>query len=112
MKKWLLLTGAVVTEVSASLALKAALEHPAWYALVLAGYTASFVFLSGVLRTGMPLGVAYGIWGALGVASTALLGAAIYGEALSAITFSGLALIIGGVLLVEIGHHRAERVDA
>lgn len=106
MTKWSLLLGAIFSEVTGSLSLKAALDHPAWYALVAAGYAASFVFLAAVLRAGMPLGLAYGIWGALGVALTAVLGAVFFGEALTAVTFAGLALIIGGVLLVELGSHR------
>jgi small multidrug resistance pump len=105
MKKWLLLAGAIGSEVTGSLSLKAALDAPAWYALVAVGYLASFVFLTLVLRTGTALGAAYGIWGALGVALTAVLGAAIFGEPLTAVMLAGLALIIGGVLLVEFGSH-------
>ena len=69
MTKWLLLAGAILSEVTASLSLKGALDRPALYAVVLVGYAASFVALAMVLRRGMALGVAYGIWGALGVAS-------------------------------------------
>jgi small multidrug resistance pump len=107
MKKWLLLAGAIGSEVTASLSLKAALTHPALYTVVAVGYLASFVFLTLVLRTGMPLGTAYGIWGALGVALTAVLGAVIFGELLTALMLAGLVLIIGGVLLVEFGSHKA-----
>jgi len=112
MRTWALLGGAIGSEVTGSLSLKAALDRPVLYAVVVVGYVASFVFLAAVLRAGMPLGVAYGIWGALGVALTAVLGAAIFGEALNALIFAGLALIIGGVLLVEFGSHRARRADA
>ena len=55
MHKWLLLGGAIVSEVSASLALQAALHQPAWYVLVGAGYLASFGFLAAVLRARMPV---------------------------------------------------------
>jgi small multidrug resistance pump len=51
----------------------------------------------------MGLGVAYGIWAALGVASTAVLSAVVYGEPLTSLMGVGLAMIIGGVLMVEIG---------
>ncbi len=112
MRTWALLGGAICSEVTGSLSLKAALDRPVLYAVVVVGYVASFVLLAEVLRAGMPLGVAYGIWGALGVALTAVLGAAIFGEALNALIFAGLALIIGGVLLVEFGSHRARRADA
>lgn len=107
MKKWLLLACAIVSEVSATLALKAALDHPGWYSLVATGYIASFIFLSLVLREGLALGVAYGIWGALGVAMTALMSAVIFGEPLTLVMTLGLLLIIGGVLCVEIGSQKA-----
>lgn len=108
MKKWLFLAGAIISEVTGSLSLKAALGQPGFYVLVAIGYIASFAFLAAVLKTGMPLGVAYGIWGAIGVALTALLGAAIYDEPLSAVIFTGIALIIGGVLIVELGSQKAK----
>ncbi|WP_432485511.1 DMT family transporter [Kineococcus esterisolvens] len=112
MKKWLLLAGAVLSEVSGSLSLKAALDHPGWYVPVAVGYVASFLFLSAVLRTGMALGVAYGIWAAAGVALTATLGAVLFGEALTALTLLGILLIIGGVLLVELGSQRGREHEA
>ena len=41
--------------------------------LVVTGYVASFVLLSLALDAGMGIGVAYGIWTAVGVAFTAVL---------------------------------------
>ena len=107
MKKWMLLAGAIATEVTASLSLKAALDHPAFYVVVVVGYIAAFVFLSFVLREGLALGVAYGIWGALGVALTAIMSSAIFGEPLTIVMGVGLVLIILGVLVVELGSQRA-----
>lgn len=112
MKKWLLLGVAIVAEVSASLALKAALEHPAWYALVAVGYLAAFVFLTLVLRLGLSIGVAYGIWGAMGVALTAVMSAVVFGEPLTPMMICGMALVVGGVLCVELGSRAAERAKA
>ena len=43
MKKWLLLAGAIVSEVTASLALQAAQDHPAWYVVVGVGFVAAFI---------------------------------------------------------------------
>ena len=104
--KWILLAGAILSEVSASLALKAALDHPAFFIVVVLGYTASFGFLAGVLRQGLGLGVAYGIWAALGVTLTVLLAALIFGEALTPVMLVGVAMVIGGVLCVELGSHK------
>ncbi|MGE2834617.1 DMT family transporter [Mycobacterium sp. SMC-4] len=100
---WALLGCAIVCEVAATLSLKGSQTMPVLYGVVVAGYIASFVFLALVLRRGMALGVAYGIWGASGVALTALLSALLFGEALTAMTGIGLGFIIAGVLLVESG---------
>ncbi|WP_031470324.1 DMT family transporter [Sciscionella sediminilitoris] len=112
MKNWLFLAGAILCEVAGSLSLKAALHHPGWYAVVAVGYVTAFVFMGALLRGGMALGVAYGIWGAMGVALTAVFGAILFGEVLNVLMFAGMALIIGGVLLVEFGAQQAKRVQA
>ena len=105
----MLLLAAIACEVMGSLALKGALEAPALYGAVVLGYTATFVLLAAVLRLGVPLGVAYGVWGALGVAATALLSSLLFGEALTAVMWLGLALIVLGVLVVELGSQVAHR---
>ena len=51
----------------------------------------------------MPLGVAYGIWSAGGVAVTAIASRLLFGEPLTRTMVVGIALIMTGVLLVEIG---------
>ena len=94
---------AVVSEVCATLALKKALEVPEYYTVVLIGYALSFVFLSLVLRLGMALGVAYGIWGALGVALTSVLSVVLFGEPINITAVVGISFIVLGVLLVELG---------
>lgn len=108
-RPWLLLAGAIASEVTGSLSLKAALDQPAWYALVVVGYLTSFMFLAAVLSHGVPLGVAYGVWGATGVALTAILAAAVFGEPLTAVMGLGVALIALGVFTVELGSQRAAR---
>jgi len=108
---WVFLSIAILTEVTASLSLQAAvLPHAGkssrrWYLLVGAGYVTAFVMLSFSLREGMPLGVAYGIWTAVGVALTAILGKVIFKQAFTWVMALGVALIAGGVLLIELGAH-------
>ena len=104
--KWILLSGAIVSEVTASLSLKAALENPGFFIVVVVGYAASFGFLAAVLRKGLGLGVAYGIWAALGVTLTVLLAALLFGEALTPVMMIGVAMVISGVLCVELGSHK------
>ena len=70
-----------------------------------AGFVAAFALLSAVLRRGMPIGVAYGVWAALGVALTSVLSAVLYDEPFTGLMAAGIALIMGGVLLVELGSH-------
>ncbi|HLU30283.1 MAG TPA: SMR family transporter [Acidimicrobiia bacterium] len=103
MKKWLLLGGAIAAEVSGTLALRGAVDDAVWIPVVVAGYLVAFVLLALTLREGMPVGVAYGIWGASGVALTALLAAVIFEELLSFRAVAGIVLIIVGVVLVETG---------
>jgi small multidrug resistance pump len=108
----LYLSAAILAEVTASLALQAAIDSPGWYALVAAGYLSAFVLLTRVLKAGMAIGVAYGIWGASGVALTAVLAAVLFGQPLTRVMMIGLVLIIAGVLLVEIGSQRAHAARA
>ncbi len=107
MTRWLLLLGAILSEVTGSLSLKGALDHRFLYVVVVAGYLVSFALLGAVLRRGMPLGVAYGIWGALGVALTAVMSALLFGEPLTPLMGLGMALVVLGVLVVEVGSHVA-----
>lgn len=101
---WLYLTGAILTEVFATTSLRMSTTgRRAWYLGVLGGYGISFSLLSLTLQAGMGLGVAYGIWSAVGVALTALIGRFVFQEAFTAKMAMGIALIIGGVLLIETG---------
>jgi drug/metabolite transporter (DMT)-like permease len=49
----------------------------------------------------MGIGVAYGIWTAVGVALTAVLSKALFGEALTRTMVLGIILIAAGVVLLE-----------
>ena len=110
-RRWLFLAAAIVLEVAGSLSLKGALSVPAFYLVVALGYAGAFVFLALTLRVRMPLGVAYGIWGAAGVVLTAVLSSLIFDEPLTPLMGAGIAIIIAGVLCVELGAQRA-RVTA
>lgn len=109
MNRWFPLIGAIAAEVIATLSLKASLDNPAFYALVAIGYVSAFVLIARALKAGMSLGVAYGIWGASGVALTAVFSAIIYGEALTPMMIVGLVVIIAGVLTIEFGSQSAHK---
>lgn len=104
MTKWLILAGAIALEVAATLALRAAIDNPWWSILTVLGYAGAFVALSLLLRLGAPIGVVYGIWAAAGVALTAVIAAAVFGEPFTLTIGFGIALVIAGVILVETGH--------
>jgi len=107
-RKWVLLGAAIVVEVAATLSLRASQDHSAWLIVVATGYSAAFVLLTMVLRAGLSIGVAYGIWGALGTAGTAALAAAIFGDPFTRPVVAGIGLIIAGVLLVELGSRHTD----
>ena len=112
MQKWALLGAAIGVEVAATLSLRASQDHSVWLVVVVAGYLGAFVLLTLVLRAGVPVGVAYGIWGALGTAGTAVLAAAIFGDPFTWPIVVAIGLIIAGVLLVELGSHPAGAKDS
>ncbi len=108
MTRWVLLAAAILSEVSGTLALRAAVDHPGWYALTAAGYLGAFVALARLLRLGMGVGVAYGVLAASGVALTAALATVLFGDPLTWVMALGVVLIGAGVLCVEIGSQAAQ----
>ncbi|MGH3688937.1 MAG: DMT family transporter [Microbacterium sp.] len=111
---WPPLLIAIALEVSATLSLRAAegFTHPLWLIVVVLGYTGSLWLLSVVLDRGMAVGVAYGIWSAIGVVLTAVLGTVLFGEVLGSVQIIGVGVIVVGVLLVELGSHKRETTKA
>jgi small multidrug resistance pump len=100
---WLALAGAIVTEVAATLALRASdgFRKKMWLIPVIVGYIASFALMSVALSLGMPVGVAYGVWSACGVALVALIAKVVFAEPLTPMMVAGIGLIIAGVLSIE-----------
>ena len=105
---WLLLALAIASEVTATLSLRASegLRRRRWIPVIVVGYLAAFVLLGTILAMGMPVGIAYGIWAAAGVAVTAVLGRVIFKDHFSAVMAIGVALIVVGVALIEFGGAR------
>lgn len=64
-------------------------------------YLAAFYFLSIVLKT-MPVGLAYAIWSGLGIVLISIAGYVLFGQKLDLAALIGLALIIAGVLVVNL----------
>jgi small multidrug resistance pump len=97
------LIAAIVAEVIATSALKASegFSRPWPSALVVTGYGIAFYFLAQTLRV-FPVGVAYAIWSGLGIILISLVGWLWYGQALDAPAILGLALIVAGVVVVNL----------
>jgi small multidrug resistance pump len=104
---WLLLLGAIGFEVAGTLSMRASdgFSRWQWTIPVAIGYLASFVLLAMVLKRGIPVGVAYGVWSGIGVALTAVLAKFLFDDPFTAVMAGGVVLIGAGVYLMEIGAH-------
>ncbi|WP_019856222.1 DMT family transporter [Actinopolyspora mortivallis] len=102
---YIVLAAAILSEVLGTISLRfvEGLSRPLPLMLVVLGYGAAFVALANVLRMGIPVGVAYAIWSGAGVALVALIGAMFLNESITATQLLGIALIIGGVVALELG---------
>jgi small multidrug resistance pump len=100
---WLYLAVAIVAEVVATSALKAAEGMTRWgpALLVVVGYALAFYLLSLTLRT-IPLGVVYAIWSGVGVALVSVAGWVVYRQMLDAGAIVGIALIVAGVIVLKL----------
>lgn len=103
MNAWLTLGLAIIAEVIATSALKASdgFSHLLPSIVVIVGYGIAFFCLSLTLRQ-MPLGIAYAVWSGAGTALIALIGVAIYRQKLDAPAMLGIALIVAGVLVLNL----------
>ncbi|MEV4623324.1 multidrug efflux SMR transporter [Asanoa sp. NPDC049573] len=102
---WFWLGGAILSEVAATLSLRASAGFTRIVPTVIlvVGYAFSFFALSQALKLGMNIGVAYAVWSAIGVALIATIGVVFLRESLSPIQVGGLVLIIAGVVALELG---------
>ena len=99
---WAYLLVAIVAEVVATSALKAANGFTVLVPslLVCGGYAAAFWCLSLALR-GIPLGVAYALWSGIGLVLVSAVGWRLYGQTLNAWAILGIALIGVGVVVLS-----------
>ena len=102
---WLWLTVAVVSEVTASLSLRASegFTRPGPSTVVVLGYSLAFFALSRALMAGMSLGHAYAVWAGAGVALIAVLGVLVFGDRFTPVQVGGIVLVVLGVVAIEVG---------
>lgn len=67
---------------------------------VAVGFLLAFYFLSVSLKS-VPLSLAYALWSGIGTVITAIIGILAWGDPFNMISFAGIALIIGGVVLLN-----------
>ncbi|GAA0852791.1 DMT family transporter [Streptosporangium amethystogenes subsp. fukuiense] len=101
---WLILAGAIIAEIAATTALKLSdgFAHKGWAALVVAGYAAAFILLAQALKLQLEVGTAYAVWAGAGTAAIAAIGVLFLGETISLAKIAGIALIIGGVVVLNL----------
>jgi small multidrug resistance pump len=103
MKTGLIFFFAVLSEVTATTALKFSegFTRLVPSVIVAIGYSLSFYLLSVSLKT-MPIGTAYAMWSGIGITLTVIAGRLIWQESLDWARVIGIALIIAGIVLINV----------
>ncbi|WP_290370354.1 DMT family transporter [Paenibacillus plantiphilus] len=103
MNSYFLLAIAILAEVFGSSMLKVSNGFKKLFPSigVIIGMGLALYCLSLALKA-IPLGTAYAIWSGVGTALTALIGVIVYKEGFSFKKLAGLALIVGGVVIMKL----------
>ena len=101
---WLYLLGAILFEVFGTTMMKVSDGFSRlWPSLgMVAGYVTAFGLLTFALKT-MQVGTAYALWAGLGTALVAVIGMVVFAEPFSLVKGAGLVLVIGGVVMLNLG---------
>ncbi|MFG2499661.1 DMT family transporter [Streptomyces sp. NPDC048441] len=99
-----LLAAAIAAEVAGTTAMKYSEGFSRlWPSLItVAGYLIAFTLLAQTLKT-LSMGTAYAIWAGIGTAAVAAIGMLFMGESASLVKISGVALVIAGVIVLNLG---------
>lgn len=103
MHPYLLLGISIMAEVVATSALKSSqgLTRLGPSALAVLGYCVAFYLVSKVMNH-MATGVVYAVWSGLGIVLISLVGWLLYGQKLDLPAVIGMAMIVGGVLVIQL----------
>ena len=108
MRSWLLLSLAILLELSGTICLK--LSHGFTRLLPSVGviffYLGSFTLMAQSLKT-LEVGIVYAIWAGVGTALIAVVGVLAFGESVTAFKVFGLLMIIGGTFLLRLASSQA-----
>nr|WP_314102764.1 multidrug efflux SMR transporter [uncultured Stenotrophomonas sp.] len=102
MTAYLFLAGAIVSEVTATMLLQKTEQFTRLAPTVSMAllYGLSFYLLSHALKT-LPLGIAYAIWGGLGIVLTLIISVTVFKQSLDWQAVTGVAMIVGGVVMIN-----------
>lgn len=73
-----------------------------WPTLAMAACYLTSLWLFSLTLRSLPLGVAYAIWAGLGIVLVAVVGAVLFGQRLDTPALLGIALIVAGVLVINL----------
>lgn len=108
---WVFLSAAIAFEVAATslIGLTNGFKHLGWTVLVLSGYGVSFYMMAQAVRE-LEIGLVYAIWSGVGTAAIVTIGVVFLGESVTLPKLLGIALIVAGVLVLNLlgGHAPAE----
>lgn len=100
--KYLFLALAIILEVIGSSFMKASNGFTKIIptSITIIAYIACFFFLSQALKH-IPLGIAYAIWGGLGIVLTAIISVVVFKQSLDLPAIIGIILIVSGVFVMN-----------
>ena len=101
---WVLLSIAIAAEILGTLSLKASEGlSKLWPSLgVLFGYATAFTLMAISLKK-LDVGITYAIWSGVGIIGAAIGGVIFFDQQLSRMTIVGMAIIIVGVVVMNLG---------
>jgi small multidrug resistance pump len=101
---WILLSIAIAAEIFGTLSLKASDGlSKLWPSLgVLIGYALAFSLMAISLKK-LDVGITYAIWSGVGIIGAAIGGVIFFDQHLSRMTIIGMAIIIVGVVVMNLG---------
>ena len=101
---WLTLLLAISAEITGTSMLKLSdgLTRPWPTVLLLAAYGCAIALVSRVV-TVIPLGIAYALWSGVGTLAVVIIGTLAYRQVLGSVQLFGVALIVAGVVMVNLG---------
>lgn len=113
LRPMLFLLAAVATEIVGVTAMKLVADYQSLPSLIFmyAMIALSFYFLSFVVLH-VPMGLAYALWEATGMTAITIIGYLMFAEPMNLYKIFGLALLIGGVIIVKLAapsHSGAEK---